>query len=339
MKKRGQITVFLAIGVVLLLLVATLLFINSRVTKENLSTELQAPETLQLRPQLRLYVESCLRDVLEPGVYLLGIQGGVIYPDDPQTVLLPENAMINYVSLNGINQLSTVKMEQDLARFVEESIDYCVEDLSVFAQRGIKVEKKGTPQVDVTITQNNVEARLDYEFRAEDGDDSATIDSFSAEVPIQLGKVVKEVEEIVKNQKKDLNSVNLAKKTEDYNIALFPFDTSTFVYSISDKNSVIDDAPFTMMFALRDEKINSAPILDHIADVVVRQGLELNLQLTAHDTQGEILTFTSSNSQVPITQDGLITATFTQAQTITTTFTVQDEHGLEDTQEVRFIVE
>ena len=79
LKKRGQITIFIIIGIVLLLTVALFLFLRSaiverapaRVAVEEIPTELDP---------VRAYVQDCLKDTLLDGFNILGARGGYIDP-------------------------------------------------------------------------------------------------------------------------------------------------------------------------------------------------------------------------------------------------------------------
>src|SRR3989344_6484315 len=107
MLKRGQVTIFLIVGILILFIFAGLFYIVSVLEQKGLLAETEElPETFALKTRVSSFVESCLRETAIPGIYLLGIQGGVIYPADPTKVLFTENAVINYGYLNGVVQLS-----------------------------------------------------------------------------------------------------------------------------------------------------------------------------------------------------------------------------------------
>lgn len=339
MKKRGQVTVFLIVGILLLATFAAVFWAMSYFQKETLEAETELPLAAGLKPQVSGFVESCLEEIATPGIYLLGIQGGVIYPEDPKKVLITENAIINYGYLNGVDQLETEKMEEQLNLFVEENLPSCLDGFASFAERGISVVEKDELKVDSKITPANVLVNLKYELEAASGEDSIELSTFSQRIPLQVGLVVSEAEAIIGKHREEPSRLGLSPPSnKNYFTSVFPFDRGTFIYSISDENSVIDGAPFTFMFAIRDDEINSPPELEHVPNMVINQGSRFTYQLSARDPEDDILKFSSDSPLFTVSDDGWIEQEVTMAGTYQVNFAVEDVHGLKDEQEVRFVV-
>lgn len=339
MHKRGQVTIFLIVGILLLAIFAGILYLTSTIQKERLELEEESPLTLKLKQPLTSFVESCLRQTAVPGIYLLGLQGGIIYPDDPTTILLTENALINYGYLKGVDQLSVEAMEQQLNRYVEENLFLCLDDFLRFAEEGIFITEKKPVKSDVKIRPDETVLQIKYQLEVRLGDDSFRMDSFSTNVPLRVGSTLREAKAIIRTHEENPAHLLPPEPAEQsYFISSFPFDAFTFIYSISDQNSIIDGAPFTFMFAIRDDAINTAPELTYIPNMVVRRGEPLNYQLTALDAEEDILTFSSNSALFPVDSEGVVTGTTTTRGTYMVTFTVADIQGLKDEQEVRIVV-
>lgn len=339
MYKRGQVTIFLIVGIVILALFAGIFYFTSYVHQTQLEDESTAhPLAAKVRPQITSLVESCIKETAVPGIYLLGIQGGIIYPDDPATLLLTENTVINYGYLNGINQLDLEKMEEQLNRYIAETLPLCLEDFLIFAEEGILVEEKGEIKVDAKIALDEVIVTLKYKLDVTTEDDTVNIDSFTATVPVRVGTAVQKANQIIDQHIRNPATIALTSTAEEYFLSVFPFDSSRFIYSLNDQNSVQQGAPFTFMFALRDENINSPPELAYIPNMVVQPGSPLLYQLTAEDPEEDILAFSSDNTLFPVTSDGTINQVLPSAGTYLITFTVTDIPGLTDSQQVRIMV-
>ncbi len=339
MQKRGQVTIFLIVGILLLVIFAAVLWASSYFQKEKLEAEIETPLSLGLKPQLSSFVESCLEETAVPGLYLLGAQGGVIYPDDPAKVLATEKALINYGYLNGVDQLEVEEMEKQLNLFIEENLPPCLGDFASFAEKGITVEKKGGIKVDSKATPANVLVSLKYPLEATFGEDRIEISTFSQRIPLPLGSVVDEAENIIEKHQEQPARLELSPSHhENYFITVFPFDRGTFIYSISDEGSVIDGAPFTFIFAVRDDQINSPPELGQIPNMVVNQGSRFTYQLSARDPEDDSLIFSSDSPLFTVDQNGWIDAEISGAGTYQINFAVEDVHGQKDEQSVRFVV-
>ena len=68
--KRGQITIFIILGIVIVISVGLFLTINKIEFK---------PVTYDTK--VKDYVTNCLKQVSDEGIYLIGKQGGVLYDD------------------------------------------------------------------------------------------------------------------------------------------------------------------------------------------------------------------------------------------------------------------
>src|SRR3989344_458970 len=95
MLKRGQITIFLVIGIVILLLAALFFYIFGQIKEAPLEVEAKEAQKIPgVRGTLQSYVENCIQETLDPAIYLLAIQGGVIYPEDDGKILLTDYELI-----------------------------------------------------------------------------------------------------------------------------------------------------------------------------------------------------------------------------------------------------
>lgn len=337
MKKRGQVTIFIVIGIAILFAFAGILYLVQQSSTKEVSARFgETPLIGDLRPQITNFVESCIENIAVPGIYLLGIQGGVIYPDDPTKLLITENSIINYGYLNGINQLSTKDMEEQLNRYMEESLPECL-DFSVFESQGIVVEEKSDLNMDTKIVPNEVIFSLNYDLELTSGEAEMSVESFIRNVPLKLGNVVTEANSLIEKQKENPDQVARASQL-NYFTSFFPYDFTTYVYSISDDNSIIDGAPLTFMFAI-DSEFNTAPELDYVSDQVLQKGQTFTYQLFGFDHEKDLMTFSSDNPEFQVDDTGLISFTPQKIGVFTVTFTVKDTGGLTGEQKVRFSVE
>ncbi len=336
-QKRGQVTVFLVIGVVILFLAAGMFYMVSSSQKDKMAVaEEETPLSIRIKPQLRMYVESCLKDTAVPGIFLLGMQGGVVYPENPDTILLTEEAIINYAYLNGVNQLDLGIMEEELNQYVEDSLPECLDGFAVFEKQGINVEQKSQMEASTLIADNHVKITLEYELEARVGTDVISLETFSYAAPLRVGEVVGEAESIVENLEKN---PHVSPDVEsDLFLSSFPFDLTTTVYSLSDERSIIDGAPFTFIFAYEDETANIPPEIGYLADFIIKKDSPFLFQLPVTDVDDNIVAYTSDSEEFTIDEEGMIFAKLMSIGQYKVTFTVEDASGLKDEQEVTFTV-
>ena len=341
MNKKGQITVFLIMGILILGLFAGIYYVISTTQKEVLKAEVKQPLSLKVKTQVASFVSSCVKQVAVPGFYLMGYQGGLIYADDPTKVLVTENNIINYGYLDGVNQFSTIKINDDLTTYLNDSLDTCLEDFSFFKTQGITIKPVGDLKVFSTIGKKDVIVKLKYPLNVDSGNSSLRVEDFSAKIPIRLGTILDQANKIIARHKQnpvylDMNYMT----TFDTFVTVFPFDEEITIYSISDEKSIINEAPFAFIFAIKENITNTAPKLEYISDKILAKGVNFAYELDAEDDEDDALKFYSNSKKFPVSKKGLLNVTINQAGTYYVDFGVKDTSGLKDEQKkVRFKVE
>ncbi|MBW2971210.1 hypothetical protein KY320_03560, partial [Candidatus Woesearchaeota archaeon] len=101
MSKRGQLTFFIIIVLVLVFVIGFLMFSQSQMVDVASEADVQRSmrESLQEIP-VRLYVESCLAEAADEGLILIGLQGGRIYIEQGGTAykdLSPEHPFATHI--------------------------------------------------------------------------------------------------------------------------------------------------------------------------------------------------------------------------------------------------
>lgn len=334
MLKRGQVTIFLVIGIVILLLAGLFFYLFGQLTEAPLEVEEEeAVKYLGVAGTVQSFVEKCIEDTLDPAVYLLAIQGGVIYPKEDSLILLTDHGLVNYAWMNGMRGISREKMEEDLAAYLEENIDFCLGDFETFEKQDILVTpdyKKIDAQV--TIQKSAIRSKLTLPLQVvlSNGDEQS-LDTFSTQLSSSLGTMVEVIEAL---QFPDLSLEKLL--SLPYQSAVFPFDESVVIYSLS-KNE--PDEPLSFMFAVRDDfPENKPPQLAFIPDQTFRVGDRWQEELLAEDPNNDILTYSSDSDEFTIAEDGTIDVEITAVGIFDLTFTVEDGRGGKDEQEVSVLV-
>ncbi len=133
MKKRGQITPFIIIGLIFLLLFLIILFTRSyRIEK------IGAVSSGELNP-IKNYVDLCAKSSASDALYLLGVQGGYTAP--PKLYFQSAYAKIAYWYYEGEDTSPTIEeMEQELSSYVNRALPECVENLDAFRDMGFEFE-------------------------------------------------------------------------------------------------------------------------------------------------------------------------------------------------------
>jgi hypothetical protein len=213
---KGQITVFIIIGILLLFAFSGFLYITKKISTEEVTTEGEpviASVPLAFKP-LQVYTENCITQIGERGLLVLGQQGGYIYPD-----LVGKYSSTDPVEADGIdlepikvpywhynknrNNLKTIKfdslkpelyakddpslsIESQLSRYTQENLAECLNDYEGFDQQGFLITASDEKGVLVTVGDNSVNFLLDMSLKAQKGGADVSMDKFFIKVPIRL---------------------------------------------------------------------------------------------------------------------------------------------------------
>ncbi|MEK6867505.1 MAG: hypothetical protein AABX98_01650, partial [Nanoarchaeota archaeon] len=240
MKKTGlvqsrsaQVTVFIIIGLILLLTVGVIVYFQYAYKKV---------QTFELSEEpVSAYVQQCLVDITEEGVMLAGKNGGYIFQEelsDEQKEflqLLPFNSdtllLANgkqqlrywYYQMNdGIDRVAIPELEKQteddgsiqdqLERYVEQQLPVCINDFEALEKTGKAITETGELSVSAIIADQAVEVTALLPLEIEEAETTTTQDSFSATVPVGLKPAYELAREIAEHE---LNTLFLEQTTRN----------------------------------------------------------------------------------------------------------------------------
>jgi len=243
MKKRGQITPFIILGLVFLLFFLIILF-----TKSYRIEKIGTVYSSEMSP-IKNYVDLCAKSSATDALYLLGVQGG--YTTPPKLYFQSAYAKIAYWYYQGEDTSPTIEeMEQELSSYINRALPECIENLDAFSVMGFEFEF-GEINTETKINENNVEFRIDYPITIIKGESKAEINEFYKIIPVRLGHIHSIAEEIVKKEIEDPDWIDMTYLVnQDLNFKIYPYDENTLIYSLLDNQSVIDyGTQFMFLFA------------------------------------------------------------------------------------------
>lgn len=218
--KRGQVTVFILLGILIIVIAGGIYYTVSR---QNQAIEPKEKEVPSQAQSVNLYIRLCVNKVLENGVNLIGRQGGYIeIPQDPVGVgefknylPLSLNSKIVYWYYKADNNVDFIQkpsidsMEQEVTNYIDNNLMNCLGEFNEY--QGFKV-RKGKLSVLVDIQKSKVVTRVDFPVRIEKGDFNFDFDTFYGEYNAPLGELFEIAEKVYDKEQEDYF---LEKKTLD----------------------------------------------------------------------------------------------------------------------------
>ncbi len=227
--RKGQVTVFIIIGILILFTFAAILYVTKTTTEEKITAEGEPviAEVPQEFKPIQTYTENCLSQVAKRGLVILGQQGGYIYPDlvgqysstdpteaeglDLEPLAVPywhynsEQNPSNKVVYNSLKPALYSKddpemsIEAQLARFTKDNLDECLDDYISFQEEGYGITKAAEKSLQVTVGETGVNFLLAMNVEAQKGAASASMEQFFVRVPLNL-KHYYEVAELISSE-------------------------------------------------------------------------------------------------------------------------------------------
>ncbi len=207
MKKRGQVTLFIIIAILIVAIVAGYFLLREKAVKIEIPMSIQPIETSFL---------SCLEEDTLTGIDVLESQGGYIeFPDfEPGSEYMPFSSELDflgnpipywyYVSGNNIKreQIPTKElMQEQLGAFIEDQITNCV--LDNYYDLGYEITK-GEPEASVIIRDNEVEVDLEMDLSISFGEESAIIKDHKKVVKSSLGELYDSAKKVYDYEQENL---------------------------------------------------------------------------------------------------------------------------------------
>jgi hypothetical protein len=231
--RSAQVTVFIIIGIILLLTVGVIVYFQYAYKKVPTFELSEEPVTA--------YIQQCLVDITEEGVLLAGQNGGYIFQEelsDEQKEfleLLPFNSdtllLANgkqqlrywYYQMNdGIDRVAIPELEKQaeddgsiqdqLERYVEQQLPVCLDNFEALEKTGKVITETGELSVSVLIADQAVEVTASLPLEIDEAGTTTTQDSFSATVPVGLRPAYELGREIAEHE---LNTLFLEQTTRN----------------------------------------------------------------------------------------------------------------------------
>jgi hypothetical protein len=216
MNKKAQITVFILLGLVVLLGVGTVFFLQDTGIESAIQVEIPGEVQFAGQQELRTFMDSCIRDAVFNGIELIRLQAGHIYiPEEIPTVAVESDRQI--ITKNGIKKVIDKKasnkvpywldsnnrlfiptkqyIEDSLAYYIEESILDCVNDFNSFKEQNYQVY---TEDINALVSlSDEVYARIGYPITFERDNIRFEESEFILRVPLNLKKAIDIQTEVV----------------------------------------------------------------------------------------------------------------------------------------------
>lgn len=246
MNKKAQITLFIIIGIVLIILVGLTLFSVGNINKSE--TKVEVGESASLKS----FVEDCIKEVAIPALYLQGLQGGYIYSIDDSFVRQGSDYSISYLYNAGKTNVPTrEKLQSEINKYINQNLNYCLDNFILYREKGYSI-RVGKINTDSTVAINEVFIKVTYPVSLTKNDKTEAIDEFSTSIPVRLGYLNDISTEFINAVVQDPSKIDMTMLGRfDVNVTIIPYNQDTILYSFYDEKSNIKEKRYLFLFATK----------------------------------------------------------------------------------------
>ena len=248
MRKRGQATLFVIAGIIILAIVLLIYLFQSNIIQnfwqESISkTTALSPKTQQIDQ----FVQSCIKQTGEEALYWTGRQSGYFIPGERTTT----EEVAYYIYKGKKFSPSREILAKELADYMNQELQFCTQGFEQFLHFTIK-EKEA--QTTVNIQKEKILFTVNYPLTIQTEGEMYNLENFeNIVVPVRLGTIHLIAESIVQEQLENLESTCLScliKLEAQYNIQIDLIQEEETIVTLIDKQSKVREKPHEFTFAI-----------------------------------------------------------------------------------------
>ncbi len=243
---KGQVTVYIILGIFILILIGSVitLLVSTKVEQIEVEKEKVQQELVEAG-QVKLFIESCLEQSTKEGLKEIGLKGG--YFEIPPIINYEENS---YWFVDQINIQPTLKeIKGRLQKFIEKDMDQCL-NYSTFEDQGFVIETSTLNSL-ITFERTNTNSLIDYSVKVSKGAYEKEFSQFSIELMVPFRQMFETASQIINLQMETdfkmfypLEKVNTTVLTVSY----FKPKENILTYTIKEKE-IRENEEYTLVFA------------------------------------------------------------------------------------------
>lgn len=239
MYKRGQVTIFIIVGVVIVLglVIGSFFVLKNNTTQTSVARQYEALDSS---------IDTCVEEQAENAISILGIGGGQI-TQTKETISGPFGNSIYALKGNKNNLPSLDTIEAEIEEYIILTIPNCYDA----EEYEYDIVSKN-PSSQVKIYEDYVRVFGNIDLIIASNDTTQIFErKYMHDIPVRMGKIHDLSNQIIEKQKTSGLYVPLTFLTEfDTEIVYDYIDENTILYIIHDENSKINNVTYNFLFAV-----------------------------------------------------------------------------------------
>jgi len=192
--KKGQVAVFVIVGILIFVAIAILFFIK---TGDKKTQDLEIDS-------IKSYIDSCVESVSREGVYLIAMQGGYFEVPNPKEEYSYIEIPIYWDTKKDYFPDKEV-VEEEIMKYIQLALPICLDEFKDFEDSGFSFEI-GNLDGSATFKKDVMKIKLNYPISVKKGDATVILEDFSTDVYSDLNKGYEISRLIIEEHKKKGNN-------------------------------------------------------------------------------------------------------------------------------------
>ena len=195
-QKRAQITIYIILGIVILMSFALLFYARTSYVERMMVREVTQIGSFDA--PVRSFVESCIKQVAVEGAYYIASQGGYYtLPSDHFGVAMQGQELMmgyGYRSHQDV-MISRTIMQEEYEDYIGANLNQCTADFASF--QDYEISEK-TPEVNIDLGEDSAVVSVNYPLTIRKGDTETKISEFQdIVVPVRMGRLYEIVKTLI----------------------------------------------------------------------------------------------------------------------------------------------
>jgi hypothetical protein len=196
--KKGQVTIFIIIGLMILLTFSILFYFQKSIEGNNINLKRIFSFKLDTIP-IKNYVEDCLQATSNEAINYVGKHGGYY---DLDNVISTNSAIYNtaYYFFLGQNLMPNKNnVEKEISNYIDDNLFFCLQNFAVFEEQGFNI-KFGDIKSSVNLNNDNLRVSLNLPLTIKKDSQIYKLDYFIVNADTKFGRMLDSASALIENQ-------------------------------------------------------------------------------------------------------------------------------------------
>jgi len=235
MRKKGQLTIFIIIAILVISLVSVFFIIlKTPGDSEGINAAV-----------IKNFVDECVEETAEDVIYQIGQGGGHYFPPEFST-----DSGIAYYWYHKKNYMpSKEELEEEISYYISKKLFFCTKNFVDFSefeimQREIRAKTE--------IKDEKVVLNVKYPLSISKGKSTTVVENFEIIIPIRLEILYNSVSEFTNEGVEEgicLSCLYDISERDDLFVDMLDYDNETVIFIFKDENSKLNNKPLEWVFA------------------------------------------------------------------------------------------